>query len=163
MKQTIPRSDGDSQLENCLLVTLVPSWQKSTSPWLCKDKTTLRVLRWGPSCLPCVFQWQMWHTQPQASKPQSSACIWSGDRRANQVKESHSLVLSCVTGEFVLHGPTEVFATWAKVWCSFTSARDWHLNAQITFVLEKPLWSWSVPHMTCAPTQAFSWTRQYLP
>lgn len=65
------------------------------------------------ACLTGVFQWQIWHTQPQASKPQSSARVWSGDLRADQVKESHSLVLSCVTGEFVLCGPTEVFATWA--------------------------------------------------
>jgi len=26
MKQTIPRSGGDSQLEDCLVITSVPSW-----------------------------------------------------------------------------------------------------------------------------------------
>lgn len=101
----------------------------------------------GPlTCLAGNFQWQIWHTWPQAAKAWSSARVWSGKHKATQVKESHAPWLFCVTGEFALHGPTEVFAVWAKVWHSLISARGGRLNAEITFVLQKILWRWAGPN-----------------
>lgn len=146
-RQTIPRGGGDH-----ISVHLLGEYITC----LCKGKNSLHVSRQLPSCLPGIFQQQIWPTWPQAANP--NIYVWW--RSPTLSCSSVSLVnLCCMVPQGCLLSEQRLMHP-HLCQMSGQNAQSGDLNAQITFVCKKffkvrlfP--TWLLPMGAFTPTKAF--------